>query len=143
MDGHDKGVRSQAEQLGNLFGDFHQLDARSAKKYQGTGLGLALTKRLAEALGGRVSVHSTPGEGSTFSATLPRVMTMVPADDVGPLVGEPTGNRTVLVVDDDPKALRLADAALRELGYQALCRANAEDARLAAEAEDRKSTRLN
>ena len=135
IDVQDTGVGIQAEDLGKLFVEFQQLDASTAKKYQGTGLGLALTKRLAEALGGRVTVRSTPGEGSTFSATLPRVMTMVPADDVGPLVGEPTGNRTVLVVDDDPKALRLADAALRELGYQALCRANAEDALLAAEAD--------
>src|SRR5213594_1725930 len=135
IDVEDTGVGIPAEDFGKLFVEFQQLDASAAKKYQGTGLGLALTKRLAEALGGRVTVRSTPGEGSTFSAILPRVMTAVPADGVEPLVVLPAGNRTVLVVDDDPKALRLADAALRELGYQALCRANAEDALLAAEAD--------
>ena len=46
------------------------------------GSGLALTKKLAEAHGGRVAVRSTPGEGSTFSVILPRVMTMAPADEV-------------------------------------------------------------
>jgi PAS domain S-box-containing protein len=74
LDVEDSGVGIPAEQLGRLFVEFQQLDASAAKKYQGTGLGLALTKRIAEAHGGRVAVHSTPGEGSMFSAILPRVM---------------------------------------------------------------------
>jgi signal transduction histidine kinase len=56
-----------------LFVEFQQLDASAAKKYQGAGLGLALTKRLAEAQGGRVSARSVLGEGSTFTVVLPRV----------------------------------------------------------------------
>jgi PAS domain S-box-containing protein len=74
LDVEDTGVGIPADQLSRLFVEFQQLDASSAKKYQGTGLGLALTKRIAEAHGGRVAVHSTPGEGSTFSAILPRLM---------------------------------------------------------------------
>jgi PAS domain S-box-containing protein len=74
LDVEDSGVGIPADQLGRLFVEFQQLDASAAKKYQGTGLGLALTKRIAEAHGGRVAVHSTPGEGSMFSAILPRVM---------------------------------------------------------------------
>ncbi len=70
----DTGVGIDAADLPNLFLEFHQLDASAAKKYQGTGLGLALTKRLAEAHGGTVGVRSTPGAGSTFSAVLPRVL---------------------------------------------------------------------
>jgi protein-histidine pros-kinase len=70
----DTGVGISADQLGKLFVEFQQLDASAAKKYQGTGLGLALTKRIAEAQGGRVAVESTPGEGSTFSVVLPRTM---------------------------------------------------------------------
>lgn len=75
IDVQDTGVGIAEDELSRLFVEFQQLDASAAKKYQGTGLGLALTKRLAEALGGRVSVDSVPGHGSTFSAALPRVMT--------------------------------------------------------------------
>jgi CheY-like chemotaxis protein len=50
------------------------------------------------------------------------------------LVGLPAGNRTVLVVDDDPNALKLADVALRELGYQPVCKASAEEGLRAAQA---------
>jgi signal transduction histidine kinase len=68
----DTGVGIRPDDLGRLFVEFQQLDTGSAKEYQGTGLGLALTRRLVEAQGGRVGVRSTPGVGSVFSATLPR-----------------------------------------------------------------------
>jgi len=75
----DSGIGIQAEDLGRLFVEFQQLDASMAKKYAGTGLGLALTKRLVEAQGGRVGVNSTPGQGSLFFAVLPRsATTLVP-----------------------------------------------------------------
>jgi PAS domain S-box-containing protein len=74
IDVEDTGVGIPAEQLGKLFVQFQQLDGSAAKRYQGTGLGLALTKRIAEAHGGRVAVRSTPSQGSTFSAILPRTM---------------------------------------------------------------------
>jgi PAS domain S-box-containing protein len=78
IDVEDTGVGIAADDLGKLFVEFQQLDASAAKRYQGTGLGLALTKRLADAQGGRVAVRSVPGEGSTFSAILPRLMTVAP-----------------------------------------------------------------
>jgi protein-histidine pros-kinase len=68
----DNGIGISAEHLDRLFIEFQQLDATSAKRYQGTGLGLALTKRIVERHRGRVEVSSTPGAGSTFSAILPR-----------------------------------------------------------------------
>jgi protein-histidine pros-kinase len=70
----DTGVGIPPEQLGRLFVEFQQLDAGTAKRYQGTGLGLALTKRIAEAHGGHVAVSSTPGSGSTFSVILPKTL---------------------------------------------------------------------
>jgi protein-histidine pros-kinase len=73
IDVEDTGVGIAPENLHHLFVEFRQLDASAAKKYQGTGLGLALTKRLAESHGGRVGVQSTPGVGSTFFVVLPRV----------------------------------------------------------------------
>ncbi len=77
----DTGVGIQPEDVGRLFVEFGQLDTGTAKKYQGTGLGLALTKRIIEAQGGRVGVRSTPGQGSTFFATLPRVARKIVEED--------------------------------------------------------------
>jgi signal transduction histidine kinase len=74
IDVEDTGVGIPSEQLGKLFVEFQQLDARMVRRHQGTGLGLVLTKRIAEAHGGRVAVRSTPGVGSTFSAVLPRAI---------------------------------------------------------------------
>src|SRR5258705_168003 len=67
----DTGIGIRAEEIGKLFAEFQQLDASKSKKYPGTGLGLALTKRIVEAQGGTVGVESTPGKGSTFFAVLP------------------------------------------------------------------------
>jgi protein-histidine pros-kinase len=136
IDVEDTGIGVAAGDMDKLFVEFQQLDASAAKEYQGTGLGLALTKKLAEAHGGRIAVRSTPGEGSTFSVILPRVMTMARADEaVGPVIGLPTSNRTILVVDDDPAALKMASLALREMGYRPVCSADPEDALRLAEAD--------
>jgi len=67
----DTGIGITEEDIGKLFVEFHQLDGGAAKRYQGTGLGLALTKRIVEAQGGKVGVVSTLGKGSTFFALLP------------------------------------------------------------------------
>ncbi len=68
----DNGIGIRPEDTHRLFVEFQQLDAGLAKRYAGTGLGLALTKRIVEAQGGRVGVKSEPGKGSTFWAILPR-----------------------------------------------------------------------
>ena len=68
----DTGIGIRPEDLGRLFTEFEQLDAGAGKRYPGTGLGLALTRRIVEAQGGSVGVHSEPGQGSTFYAILPR-----------------------------------------------------------------------
>jgi PAS domain S-box-containing protein len=68
----DNGIGIPAERIGHLFVEFQQLDDGLTKRHQGTGLGLALTRRLVEAQGGRVGVYSEPGRGSRFYAVLPR-----------------------------------------------------------------------
>jgi signal transduction histidine kinase len=74
IDVADRGIGIRDEDIGKLFKEFQQIDSGMAKQYQGTGLGLALTKRIAEGLGGHVGVTSIAGGGSTFYAVLPRVM---------------------------------------------------------------------
>ncbi|MEO7732458.1 MAG: HAMP domain-containing sensor histidine kinase [Kofleriaceae bacterium] len=69
----DTGIGIAGEDLRYLFIAFRQLDVGATKRYAGTGLGLALTKRLAEAHGGTVGVESVRGVGSTFWVELPRV----------------------------------------------------------------------
>jgi signal transduction histidine kinase len=54
-----------------IFNDFQQLDNSPTRPYAGTGLGLSICRRLAQMLGGRISVKSQPGKGSTFVVTLP------------------------------------------------------------------------
>jgi len=68
----DNGDGIRAGDLAELFTEFHQLDSPSSKRHQGTGLGLALTRRIVEAQGGSVGVTSEPGKGSIFWAVLPR-----------------------------------------------------------------------
>jgi PAS domain S-box-containing protein len=68
----DSGEGIAAEDLPRLFVEFQQLDGSYAKRHQGTGLGLALTRQLVEAQGGRVGVYSTRGQGTLFYAVLPR-----------------------------------------------------------------------
>jgi protein-histidine pros-kinase len=70
----DTGIGIPADSLPKLFVEFQQLDATASKMYQGTGLGLALSKRIAEASGGEVDVRSSLGRGSLFSVVLPRGM---------------------------------------------------------------------
>jgi PAS domain S-box-containing protein len=67
----DTGIGIAPEQMGRLFQAFQQLDSGSARRYEGTGLGLALTRKLVELQGGRIGVESTPGQGSRFTVWLP------------------------------------------------------------------------
>jgi two-component system phosphate regulon sensor histidine kinase PhoR len=69
----DQGYGIEAKHLPRLFERFYRVDKNRSRDLGGTGLGLAIAKHVAEAHGGRVSVESTPGEGSTFSIHLPPV----------------------------------------------------------------------
>jgi signal transduction histidine kinase len=67
----DTGIGLTAEQQAKLFQDFTQADSLTARRYGGTGLGLALSRKLARMMGGDVTVTSEPGKGSVFTVRLP------------------------------------------------------------------------
>ena len=67
----DTGIGIRPEDLGRLFTEFEQLDSGTAHHFEGTGLGLALTKKIVELQGGHIRVEAEPGKGSLFTATLP------------------------------------------------------------------------
>ena len=67
----DTGIGIKPEDFDKLFAEFEQIDAGSSRRYEGTGLGLALTRKIVEFQGGSISVTSRSGEGSTFTVELP------------------------------------------------------------------------
>ena len=66
-----------ADQVAGIFEEFTQAESGTAAKFGGTGLGVSITKKLVEMMGGTIEVRSEPGVGSTFEMLLPRVL---PAD---------------------------------------------------------------
>jgi signal transduction histidine kinase len=67
----DTGIGMTAEQQAKLFEEFTQADSLTARRYGGTGLGLALSRKLARMMGGDVTVTSEPSKGSVFTVRLP------------------------------------------------------------------------
>lgn len=118
----DTGIGIEPRDLGRIFEEFGQVEGPVQERVKGTGLGLPLSRRLAELLGGGVAVTSRPGIGSTFTATIPR---RIAASGVGP--GPEGGGQPldpdrvpVLVVEDDPATLFLYEQYLEDSGFQVL-----------------------
>jgi signal transduction histidine kinase/CheY-like chemotaxis protein len=97
-----------------VFEEFHQA-GDAASRSAGTGLGLALTRRLAEAHHGRVDLWSEPGQGSRFTLVLPSASTTAAPDAAPDAAATPPGG--VLVIEDDPAAASLLRTYLTGAGY--------------------------
>jgi PAS domain S-box-containing protein len=138
----DSGLGIPAEAMTDLFAAFTQADASTTRRFGGTGLGLTISRRLADMLGGRVSAESVPGSGSTFVLTLPTgpldgvamlpqgdaAMALVPAAPgrARPVERRLTGR--VLLAEDAPDSRRLLSFYLRRAGIEV---AAAEDGAVA------------
>jgi signal transduction histidine kinase/CheY-like chemotaxis protein len=122
----DTGVGIAAEDLERIFEEFSQVGDQKARE-AGTGLGLALSRRLAEAHGGQLLVSSQPGSGSRFELVLPdsRSDSAAEATPPPPVTGEDKA-ATILVIEDEPGAVRLLRAYLEGDGHRVQVAADGE-----------------
>lgn len=119
----DTGIGISAEDLERIFEDFIQVESHLQKRFKGTGLGLPLSRKLTELLGGTISVTSTPGVGSTFFATLPLVyphaVEATPTPPVSQPQWQPDPQRSsVLVVEDHAETLFTYEKYFADSIYQ-------------------------
>jgi PAS domain S-box-containing protein len=115
----DTGIGIAAEDQERIFLEFEQVGSVVSREESGTGLGLALTRRLVQLHGGAIWVESSPGVGSTFTFSLPLEplgYRKSPAVAPAPMVDRAEGP-LILVVEDDPAAGELLSHYLREHGY--------------------------
>jgi signal transduction histidine kinase/DNA-binding response OmpR family regulator/HAMP domain-containing protein len=121
----DTGIGMNPEQMEKLFQPFTQADSSTTRHYGGTGLGLTITQRFCQMMGGSIGVQSEANKGTTFTIRLPLTVQPLPAEKTekkrtgklgrtGPLA-PPTG--LVLVVDDDPAVRDLLKRFLEKEGF--------------------------
>ena len=111
----DSGIGIPQHSLGTLFNAFTQVDVSTARTFGGTGLGLVISRRLAELMGGTLTATSQEGKGSTFSVTIPSAIPSGPAAVPPPAI---LAGRRILVIDDHPLSRLIASEQLRELGLR-------------------------
>ena len=133
----DTGIGMTDTQLGRLFQSFTQGDEKTARKFGGTGLGLALSRKFIEAMGGTLTATSTPQRGSTFTARFPaRPMPVRTSDSsalpLAALPPLPEGAKSVLVIDDDPNTRDLMVRFLQKEGFSVQTAADGQQGLLMA-----------
>lgn len=140
----DTGMGIESQNVDKIFERFRQVDGSYTRKVGGFGLGLSISQHLAELLGGKISVASEPGKGSTFTLTLPYVApkairTLAPVEngyDAMPDIAEKLENdkerHSVLVIDDIPDSTQILSQMLQNAGYNvAVAHSGAEGIRIA------------
>jgi len=122
----DTGIGLTEEQIGKLFQSFSQADTSTTRKFGGTGLGLTISKRLVEMMGGEIWVESEPGKGTTFSFTANFGLgketvrkRLVPSSDLRGM--------KVLVVDDSATSRNILQDILESFSFEVTLAASAEE----------------
>jgi hypothetical protein len=120
----DTGIGMTPEQMAKLFEAFSQADASTTRKFGGTGLGLAISRKFCRLMGGDIVVTSAPGQGSTFTVTLPAQVSETPQPTDTQFFQKPAGaaagatGPVVLVIDDDATVRELMQRSLGKDGYR-------------------------
>jgi len=129
----DSGAGISAEDLERLFQPFTQVDASSTRRFGGTGLGLTIARRMANIMGGDISVTSIPGEGSTFTFSVEAdVVEWAAVEAAAPIDAEIFEGHalSVLVVEDHPVNRMILEAWLGSAGHVT---ASAENGQIAVD----------
>ena len=143
----DRGIGIAPEELGRLFTSFHQADPSTTRRYGGTGLGLVISKQLAELMGGEVGVESAPGEGSIFWFTArlgqggreprrgaPPPRGMPAAALAASAAGARLDGRAILLVEDNVFSQQVGRELLEQAGASVIVANNGAEALAALEA---------
>ncbi|HEY9191879.1 MAG TPA: response regulator [Methyloversatilis sp.] len=131
----DTGIGMTPEQQERVFEAFEQADSSTSRRYQGTGLGLTITKRIAQLMGGETGVRSTLGQGSAFWLTcrLDKGQKAMPAptpvaEAAESILARDYRGRKILVVDDEPINREVIGIILEDVGLQVDSAGNGEEA---------------
>jgi signal transduction histidine kinase/CheY-like chemotaxis protein len=132
----DEGIGIPAASLSKLFQSFTQIDSSLARRFEGTGLGLAMVRQLVELHGGTVAVASSEGEGTCVVAWLPLVESQLPVGVRPASVGVASPmERFAMIVEEDDKGADLIRLMLEAEGFTVLVAGSAEAALLLADGQ--------
>ena len=137
----DTGIGMTPEQTGKLFQAFTQADGSTMRKYGGTGLGLALSRKFCVMMGGDINVESAAGKGSTFIVRLPgdienydgeatSIRLRLPGrrrEESREAGAAPATGKTLLVIDEDPAVRQLMERLASREGYELVAAASGEE----------------
>jgi PAS domain S-box-containing protein len=127
----DTGIGMTREQAEKAFRPFEQADGSTTRKFGGTGLGLTITRRLVELMGGSLAVESTPGQGSVFEARLPYIPAVSPRAAPNGRTQAPhraLAGLKVLVVEDNLVNQAVLESALKDEGAEVVVANNGQEA---------------
>jgi signal transduction histidine kinase/CheY-like chemotaxis protein len=134
----DTGIGIPADKLGHVFEEFGQADSSTTRNYGGTGLGLPISRRFCQMLGGDLTLRSSAGEGSTFTMRIPVLLPGIDAEPPVAIMPIKTdtelealrisgAGHTVLVIDDDPEARDIVERFLHKDGFEVVAASSGEE----------------